>query len=91
MENPALIEQISSLVKKDGEKEAEEKVTSEPSESQVKEEPASRPTSAEAGLNGKGEKRTRLLGAIKPYLSSERQKALDTMITLSDIMSAVRR
>ena len=94
MENPALIEQISALVKKD----AAESVESTP---EIKESldavtettaTASEPTVATVSQShDRGEKRARLLGAIKPYLSGERQRALDTMISLSDILNAVRR
>ena len=85
MENPRLIEEISALAKGDGEiksPDADEK-TELPS-----------PTVAEATY-GVGtpsrERRTELLSALKPYLSSERQRAIDSMISIADILDTVRR
>lgn len=78
MENPSLIEEISALAsKKDG---SDEKA--EEAEATVSTE---RPT---ADLNSR---REQLLSALKPYLSSERQKAIDSMMTFAEILDTVRR
>ena len=83
MENPDLIEQISSLVK--------EAPPDEPKE--IEETPA---TEVEASaLTSSGQdlrsRREHLLSALKPYLSDERQRAIDSMMTFADILDAVRR
>lgn len=84
MENPQLIEQISALAKGSA---------TEPSESQpVAEAPEVQSVSAdtyEPRRDGRNE-RARLLGALKPYVSSERAKAIDSMISIADILDVMR-
>lgn len=75
MENPSLIEQISNLAKQ-GEDNSHE---AEPVEET--------PVSAEPKLNSpKKLHRTQLIGAMKPYLSPERRKAVETMLSIMDIL-----
>ncbi len=84
MENPQLIEQISALAKGSDTKLSE----SEP----VSETPEVQSVSAdtyEPRRDGRNE-RARLLGALKPYVSGERAKAIDSMITIADILDVMR-
>ena len=84
MENPQLIEQISARAKGSDTK---------PSESEsVSETPEVQSVSAdtyEPRRDGRNE-RARLLGALKPYVSGERAKAIDSMITIADILDVMR-
>ncbi len=83
MENPQIIEQISALAKQEETKEEPVEIvedtvkTSQPM-------PEPRPQIA-----GRGE-RAKLLGALKPYVSSERAKAIDSMISIADILDMMR-
>ena len=83
MENPDLIEQISSLVK-----EAPPDEPKEVEETPVAEVEASALPSSGQDLRSR---REHLLSALKPYLSDERQRAIDSMMTFADILDAVRR
>ena len=81
MENPELIEQISAL--------AAEKQEETPQKDEKPEEIVSTATiPTGAGIHNR---REYLLAALKPYLSDERQKAIDSMMTFADILDAVRR
>ena len=76
MENPQLIEQIANLAKpKENEKEPL------PSEI-IKEETQER-------RHGQSE-RAKLLGALKPYVSEDRAKAIDSMISIAEILDMMR-
>lgn len=79
MENPALIEQISALANTNSEAKGEEK------------EATAEKTSADTypTVDAKTE-RAKLLGALKPYVSSERAKAIDSVITIADILDVMR-
>ena len=89
MENPALIEQISGLLKNQS---SEQEIKTEAAEEPV----ASAPTaeaSASATYPRDGRKRSnrgRLLGSLKPYLSEKRASAIDTMISVADILDAMK-
>lgn len=87
MENPALIEQISRLVRQEEPKEEEERqppTESAPTAAAITEETAAIPR-----LN-MGRNRAQLLGALKPYVSEERSKAIDSMISIADILDMMR-
>ena len=89
MENPALIEQISSLAKSSRKTQSEEppdEVIDEKSEVELK--ASTEPTSA-AGKSQRKDRAT-LLCALKPYVSSERAKAIDSMISIADILDMMR-
>ena len=91
MENPALIEQISRLAK--GDVATEEPTVPEtldvPEES-VKENSVSVSQTPlyDAPIGRKD--RARLLCALKPYVSNERAKAIDSMISIVDILDMMR-
>jgi|GEM_PF-2810466 len=85
MENPELIEQISALA---AEKKEEEEPTPAPPEEERTETVSA---SAKPEASSIHSRREQLLSALKPYLSDERQKAIDSMMTFADILDAVRR
>ena len=89
MQNPALIEEISSLLGKA----SEEAPPPEPKSEVVKEVEEAAPTASIPEIQGgtRGADRKRLLGALKPYVSKERAKAIDSMISIAEILDAVRR
>ena len=90
MQNPALIEEISSLLGKA----SEEAPPREPKSEAVKEvEEEASPTASIPEIQGgtRGADRKRLLGALTPYVSKERAKAIDSMISIAEILDAVRR
>lgn len=91
MENPEIIEQISSLVKQ---KDTQDTPTETPPENT---EPAvSKQASAEPQLQSNSPSghtrghRTQLLGALKPYVSEERARAIDSMISIADILDMMK-
>ena len=83
MQNPALIEQISSLVKS----EQEPGLIAE----QKEEDKAAPSVSASVTPNvSKNVKRQRLLSALKPYLRDERARAIDSMLSVAEILDMIR-
>lgn len=82
MENPSLIAEIKALAE-GGEKEVEK-----PSEVKAAE-PAVEAVSL-SGAPPARSKRRELLSALKPYLSEERCKAVDQMISLGEILDMMR-
>lgn len=85
MENPALIAEISSLAS--GIKDSESK---EPPAELPEESPATKEASTEPRGIGVDGRRNKLLYALKPYLSKERQNAMDTVITVLDVLHTVK-
>ena len=89
MENPALIEQISGLVKQSKSAESPiEQATVATEEPPQNEPPRVEPTYAQA-FNQRTN-RAQLLGALKPYVSKERAKAIDSMISIADILEMMK-
>ncbi len=93
LENPQLIEQISGLIK--NEESSTEAATSDtPEITDGVSEPAPTEaipasvtyTTAERRHGNRG----KLLGSLKPYLSEKRAGAIDTMISIADILDAMR-
>lgn len=91
MENPALIEQIANLANQQKEPhttDTEEKNEGLPEQTEEAAVSVSEPTySPGADLR---HDRARLLGALKPYVSKERAKAIDSMISIADILDMMR-
>ena len=86
MENPNLIAEIRALAEKSdgtGEKADAPEKTGAEEVSAIKAQPTREPTRS-------GAKRRELLLALKPYLSSERGKAVDQMLSLGDILDMMR-
>lgn len=87
MENPKLIEEISNLAKRDDstEVQAEEVQKGE----DVAE--ASVPVmSTRAQTPHTASSRARLLGALKPYVSEGRANAIDSMLSIADILDMMK-
>ena len=83
MENPDLIARIQGLAKGDGAKEAPA-----PSKTEV-ETVAPQEVSRPAAIDQK-EKRNRLLGAMKPYLSGDRARAIDSVMSVVEILDMMK-
>lgn len=84
MENPDLISRIQGLAKgESGETEVKNPVVSEEVAATAAE-PKRQPTPDVK------EKRNRLLSAMKPYLSSERAKAIDSMMSVAEILDMMK-
>lgn len=91
MENPKLIEEISALAKASGESDNAEAPTDSGAESPAMQKEDTEASAEPTYTSRSSEKnRTRLLSAFKPYLSSERAKAVDSMITIADILDAMK-
>ena len=91
MENPKLIEEISSLVKNDSQSiNNTEAITATPEvnrENQMEETPILTTKVDSARKKNRSE----LLSAFKPYVSTERAKAIDSMISIANVLDAMRR
>ena len=90
MENPKLIEEISTLAKKDAENAKTKASLPEPAPSEDSASVSAEPTYTAKDGRGSRERRSQLLSALKPYLSSERQKAIDSMMTFADVFDTMR-
>ena len=93
MENPSIIEEISSLIKSDG-KESEQAPpapeAAPTSVTEVQSVQAAPPPIAEPSTSHHARNRTELLCAMKPYVSAERAKAIDSMISITGILEMMR-
>ena len=89
MENPEIVGQISALVKKDTEAQKEDYDAKESTE-EVIAEPKEEERAIPASVMPKNAKRNQLLGAMKPYLSQERSRAIDSMMSIAEILEMMR-
>ena len=91
MENPELVESITKLMAND-EKPSEQTPTATevklPEPTVQKPPEATVPTATEP--QGKRERRTKLLTALKPYMSGERARAIDSMISIVDVLDIMK-
>ncbi len=85
MENPKLIEEIKGLVDKEGGTEAE-------AEHEVIEAPVKADTEVTVSNHSAHPRRRRqeLLSALKPYISDERKKAVESFVTIAEILDMMR-
>jgi hypothetical protein len=89
MENPELVESISKLA-------STEEAPAENTAEVVEKAPQAEPAKAVAATpvmtepQGKRERRTRLLSALKPYMSGERARAIDSMISIVDVLDIMK-
>ena len=96
LENPKLVEEIRNTVAKS---EVEDK-TSEPRDIIAsEEETAHNESEAQASVpvfeentykDSRSKRRNDLLRAMRPYVSEERGKAIESMITIADILFAIK-
>ena len=85
MENPQLVEQISSLAKSEStENKHEESAPEESVTASVSSQPI-------MDYDRKSSTRSQLLRAMKPYLSESRGRAIDSMLSISGILDAMKR
>ena len=91
MQNPDLIHQIEGRARQDASvSEGEAPVSeSKPIAPEAEAVAQSHPTSAPLSGMGKREKRTRLLSALRPYVSEKRSKTLDTLMGAMDIFELI--
>ena len=83
MDNPDIIEKISSLIS------SEQKPTDEP---KLSEPVQSAATYAEPIVEDeRRRRRSQLLSAIKPYVKKSRADAIDSVIAIADIVDMMRR
>ncbi|MBR2466186.1 MAG: hypothetical protein IKB38_04575 [Clostridia bacterium] len=87
MEHPELIEQISRLA--GGDQTPEEKKDEIDVSAEAPEEKAPRAEPVQAQPSG-DERRSRLLCALKPYLSDKRARAIDSMLTFGEIFDMMK-
>lgn len=92
MENPQLIEQIASLAKPTADKPPQtQEIAEVKDEADTVEEvteTVAQPTYTP--VVNQRHNRAQLLGALKPYVSKERAKAIDSMISIADILDMMR-
>ena len=85
MQNPAIIEQISSLMKSEEEAPAQQPDKTEASVSEEASVSATPPTPSHRS------NRRELLSAMKPYLSENRRSALDYMSSILEIIELMKK
>lgn len=85
MENPALIEQISSMARS---AQSNDKTPAVEDESTTKSISAAVPPPEIKGNSRSN--RAQLLGALKPYVSLDRARAIDSMLTIADILDTMK-
>ena len=86
MENPKLIEEIKNLSSKSDSSQKESTVESTPEIKKEDEtEAVSQPTENTARI-----RRRELLSALKPYVSEGRGKAIDSVMSIADILDMMR-
>ena len=91
MENPRLIEEISGLVKKSEEEpESTEPKKGEDTVSEKANEAYALPTPQPPQAHGARQNRRELMSALKPYVSESRRRALDSFMSIADILEMMR-
>lgn len=90
MENPKIIEEISGLLKNDKEKSAESADTAVIEEVKEESRAASLPAPTYTDKVPERSRRRELLGAIKPYLSGERARTLDSVLSIVEILDLMK-
>ena len=90
MENPRLIEEISNLAKGGQNLQSNAESPPEVSEKAAEVTVSDEPTVTYADIKPRKSRRSELLSAMKPYLSSERAKALDSVLTIAEILNLMK-
>ena len=93
MENPDLIAQIKDMMEKaelNNESEAEPVEKTDVTENADREKVAPISTTEEAHEKRGASRRNELLRAIRPYVSEERSRAIETMISIADVIFAIK-
>lgn len=86
MDNPTIMEQISAMTGKRAESE-------QPPEPTVEERADARPSeiSTPEPQRSEASNRSRLISAMKPYLSENRARAVESMLMVADILGGMKR
>lgn len=82
MDNPKIIEEIGDMVKSDKQPPSEEVATEATEKKDVP---------ALVSENPKSKNRRDLLYALKPYLSEKRSQAIDSMLSVAEIFTMLKR
>ena len=90
MENPRLIEEISSMVNKSEGEESESVDTLKVSEKTGTSENEASASAKEEKSAPSRQNRSELLLALKPYVSKQRAQAIDSMITIVNILDTMK-
>lgn len=90
MKNPQLIEQISNLANADNDSNGEVGGNQISEDVIIESEQKSESETASYNIESDAKKRSRLLYALKPYLSERRAKALDSVMTFGEIFDAMK-
>lgn len=94
MENPDLIARIQGLAKGEASSTEEAKETAVISDGastvEAPEANEGKAIPANSDYYGPKERRSKLLYAMKPYLSTERAKAIDSMLSVAEILDMMR-
>ena len=88
MDNPALIEQIGAMMKSDGD--AKKKPETEENEIEATRDAVATPA-LPSQEDRKAKNRRDLLYALKPYLSEKRNSAIDSMLSVAEVFSMLKR
>ncbi len=94
MENPALIEQISAMVKGNNVRTDDKPEAVDEDNAAEQQVPTAEAVSTAATYSepeARRSNRGRLLGSLKPYLSASRATAIDTMISIADVLDVMKR
>ena len=89
MENPKLIDEIKSIAESDrkDKNEVTESIAPQSADTDTK---VMEETVIADGTRDRKKRRNELLCALKPYVSEERSRAIDTMISIADILDITR-
>lgn len=90
MQNPELIEQIKKLGDNGESTEKEKEYETQNTESEPTAAEEEIPVSAAQAKSIERSRRRELLCALKPYVSEERSRAIDSMMSIADILDVMR-
>ncbi len=90
MQNPELIEQIKRLGEKNEDTGADSEAVTADTQAEPTLEKEEIPTNVAIGNANERSRRRELLCALKPYVSEERSRAIDSMMSIADILDVMR-
>ena len=94
MENPKLVEEIRDMISKsevsDSPVEEKNELSETVAEKEISETAAQATYKSVAPTNSHATRRNELLRAMQPYVSKERSRAIESMITIADLLLAFK-
>ena len=90
MENPKLVEEIREMVSKSEEADSHEESSEESKATEVSDVPTEATYQSALPTSTHASRRNELLRAMQPYVSKERSKAIESMITIADLLLAFK-